>query len=246
MRNISHLTQIPELLNGSDAHAIQSALNKVEYGKRELPVSRRIREENNRQLLQDRLADERTMNDIDDPGSESYAVREPDAFEDMTEQALMSSVGSPSFNRKISLDTPEEDLTPRELKAQQTTRKIINGKLMMLGLGALASGSTAAAIKNTQGDDRDAKVIINPVTGAVVGTGIAAGLGELTGDHLTNAPSREMAVNMSKDRKRGSGSGYQRDGAFERNFGKSTTLRSGSMASVVVFMERPLVLVALP
>lgn len=138
MRNISHLTQIPELLNGSDAHAIQSALNKVEHGKRVLPVSRRIREENNRQLLQDRLADERTMNDIDDPGSGSYAIREPDAFEDMTEQTLMSSVSSPSFNRKVSLDTPEADLTPRELKAQQAKPKIINCKLMMLGLGALA------------------------------------------------------------------------------------------------------------
>ena len=133
MRNISHLTQIPDLLNGSDAHAIQSALNKVEHGKRVLPVSRRIREENNRQLLQDRLADERTMNDIEDPGSGSYAIREPDAFEDMTEQALMSSVGSPSFNRKISFDTPEANLRPCELKGQQATRKIIKGKLMMLG-----------------------------------------------------------------------------------------------------------------
>ena len=221
MRNISRLNQALQLLNGGGSpKQIQSAIDKVDLGRAELPVGTRVREENNRQLLQDRLADERMMNDIDDPWSGAYAVREPDAFEDMTEQALMSAVGSPSFNRKLSLDTPVEEMTPRELKAQQATRKIINDKLMMLGLGALASGSTAAVINNSQGDDHDANVIVNPVTGAVVGTGIAAGLGGLTGYHLTNAPSREMAVEMSKDRKRGSGNGYQRDAAFERDYGK--------------------------
>ena len=107
MRNSSRLTREPELLNGGGAPwQIQSALNKVEHGKRELPVGTSVREENNRQLLQDHLADERTMNDIDDPGSGSYAVREPDAFEDITKQALMSSVGTPFFNCQISLNTP--------------------------------------------------------------------------------------------------------------------------------------------
>lgn len=221
MRNISRLNQALQLLNGGGSpRQIQSALNKVELGRAELPVGTRVREENNRQLLEDRLADERMMNNIDDPWSGSYVMREPDAFEDMTEQALMSSVGSPSFNRKVSLDTPVEEMTPRELKAQQATRKIINDKLMMLGLGALATGSTAAVINNTQGDDRDANLIVNPVTGTVVGTGIAAGLGGLTGYHLSNAPSQAMAVDMAKDRKRGSGSGYERDAAFERDYGK--------------------------
>ena len=37
---------------------------------------------------------------------------------------------------------------------------------------------------------------------------------------MNNTPSREMAVDMSKDRKRGSGSGYERDAAFEKNYGK--------------------------
>ena len=51
-----------------------------------------------------------------------------------------------------------------------------------------AAGSTAAVI-NSQGDDRDANVLINPVTGTLVGTGLAGGLGGLTGYTLTNTPS---------------------------------------------------------
>ena len=221
MRNISRLNQALQLLNGGGSpKQIQSAIDKVELGRRELPVGTRVREENNRQLLQDRLADERMMNDIDDPWSGSYAVREPDAFEDMTEQALMSSIGSPSFNRKVTLETPAAELSPRELKAQQATRKIINNKLAQLGLGGLAAGSTAAVINNSQGDDQDANIIINPVTGTLVGTGLAAGAGGLTGFYMNNTPSAEMALAMAQDRKRGSGSGYERDAAFEKNYGK--------------------------
>ncbi len=75
------------------------------------------------------------INEIADPWSGSYAVRESDAFEDMAEQALMSSVGVPSFNRKVTMETPANELTPRELKAQQATRKLINDKLILLGVG---------------------------------------------------------------------------------------------------------------
>ena len=221
MRNISRLNQALQLLNGGGSpRQIQSAIDKVELGRAELPVGARVREENNRQLLQDRLADERMMNDIDDPWSGSYAVREPDAFEDMAEQALMNSIGSPSFNRKVTLETPAAELSPRELKAQQATRKIINNKLAQLGLGGLAAGSTAAVINNSQGDDQDANVIVNPVTGTIVGTALAGGAGGLTGFYMNNTPSREMAVDMSKDRRRGAGSGYERDVAFEKNYGK--------------------------
>lgn len=221
MRNISRLNQALQLLNGGGSpKQIQSALDKVELGKRELPVGTRVREENNRQLFEDRLADERMMNDIEDPWSGSYAVREPDAFEDMAEQALMSSVGVPSFNRKVTMETPANELTPLEFKAQQATRKIINNKLAQLGLGGLAVGSTAAVINNSQGDDQDANVLINPVTGTLVGTGLAAGVGGLTGFYMNNTPSAEMALAMAQDRKRGLGSGYERDIAFEKNYGK--------------------------
>ena len=50
---------------------------------------------------------------------------------------------------------------------------------MQHGIGGLAVGSTSAIINNSQGDDRDANVIINPVTGTLVGNGLAAGAGGL-------------------------------------------------------------------
>ncbi|QNJ25148.1 hypothetical protein SynSYN20_00806 [Synechococcus sp. SYN20] len=224
MRNISRLNQALQLLNGGGSpRQIQSAIDKIDLDQRYLPGGTNVRELQNQQMLRERLDDERLMEEIADPWTGSYTTRDADAFEDMAERTLMDQVGVPSLNsnnRKVSMNTPAAELTPRELKAQQATRKIIDDKLMMLGLGALASGSTAAVINNSQGDDRDANVIVNPVTGTVVGTGIAAGLGGLTGYHLSNAPSREMAVDMAKDRKRGSGSGYERDAAFEKNYGK--------------------------
>ena len=224
MRNISRLNQALQLLNvGGSPRQIRSAIDKVDLDQRYLPGGTNVRELQNQQMLRERLDDERMMEEIADPWTGSYTAREADAFEDMAERTLMDQVGAPSLNpnnRKISLDTPVEELTPRELKAQQATRKIIDDKLMMLGLGALATGSTAAVINNSQGDDRDANLILNPVTGTLVGTGLAAGAGGLVGYNLSNAPSREMAVEMSKDRKRGSGNGYQRDAAFERDYGK--------------------------
>lgn len=224
MRNISRLDQALKLLNGGGApRQIQSAIDKAAVGVSDLPRSGSFaREDINKQMLEQRLDAERDLNMVEDPWTGTYEtyVPEQDGLDLMREQALMESVALPSTNRKISLDTPVEELTPRELKAQQATRKIIDDKLMMLGLGALASGSTAAVINNSQGDDRDANLILNPVTGTLVGTGLAAGAGGLVGYNLSNAPSREMAVEMSKNRKRGSGNGYQRDAAFERDYGK--------------------------
>ena len=224
MRNISRLNQALQLLNGSGSpRQIQSAIDKVDLDQRYLPGGTNVRELQNQQLLRERLDDERLMEEIADPWSGSYTTREADAFEDMAERTLMDQVGVPSLNpnnRKVTMETPANELTPRELKAQQATRKIINNKLAQLGLGGLAAGSTAAVINNSQGDDQDANVIINPVTGTLVGTGIAGGLGGLTGFYMNNTPSAEMALAMAQDRKRGSGSGYERDMAFEKNYGK--------------------------
>ena len=224
MRNISRLTKALELLNGGGSpRQIQSALDQVNVGQRALPGGTNVRELKASEQIQNQLSDDRMMDNISDPWDGSYTSRDSDVFEQMQEQSIMERIGLPSLgsgNSRVSLTTPPRDLSPAELRAQQATRDIINNKLMQLGLGGLAAGSTAAVINNQQGDDRDANVILNPVTGAVVGTGIAAGLGGLTGYHLTNAPSREMAVDMSKDRKRGSGNGYQRDAAFERDYGK--------------------------
>lgn len=224
MRNLARLDQAMALLNGGGSpKQIRSAIDKIDINQRYLPGGTNVRELQNQQMLRERLDDERLVEEIADPWSGSYTTRDADAFEDMAERTLMDQVGVPSLNpnnRKISLDTPAAHLSPGELKAQQATKQIIDNKLMMLGLGALASGSTAAVINNTQGDDRDANIVLNPVTGTLVGTGIAAGLGGLTGYHLTNAPSRAMAVDMAKDRKRGSGSGYERDAAFERDNGR--------------------------
>ena len=224
MRNLSRLDQALQLLNGGGSpRQIQSALDQVSVGQRALPGGTNVRELANEQQLKDRLSDELLMDSVTDPWEGSYTVREPDAFEQMDEQRLMESVGMPSFgsgNPRVTLTTPASDLSPAELRAQQATRDIINNKLMQLGLGGLAVGSTAAVINNQQGDDEDANLILNPVTGALVGTGIAAGGGGLAGFYMNNTPSREMAVDMSKDRKRGSGSGYERDAAFEKNYGK--------------------------
>ena len=224
MLNLSRLNQAMELLNGGGSpRQIQSALNQVSLDQRSLPGGTNVRELQNQQMLRDRLADDRLIGEISDPWSGSYTTREADVFEDMADRSVMDQISVPSFNpnnRKVSLDTPAAELSPRELKAPQATRKIIDDKLMMLGLGALATGSTAAVINNTQGDDKDANIILNPVTGTLVGTGLAAGAGGLVGYNLSNTPSREMAVDMSKDRKRGTGNGYQRDAAFERDCGK--------------------------
>ena len=224
MRNLSRLNKAMELLNGGGSpRQIQSALNQVSLDQRSLPGGTNVRELQNQQMLRERLNDERLVDEISDPWSGSYSTREADVFEDMAERTLMDQVGVPSFNpnnSKVSLDTLVVELSPRELKAQQATRKIINDKLMLLGLGALATGSTAAVINNSQGDDQGADIIVNPVTGTLVGTGLAAGAGGLAGFYMNNTPSREMAVDMSKDRKRGSGNGYQRDAAFERDYGR--------------------------
>lgn len=224
MRNISRLNQALQLLNGGGSpRQIQSALNQVDLGQRALPAGTNVRELVNERQLQQRLGEERMMDNIADPWDGSYVYREPDAFEEMTERALMDQLDIPSLNpknRRVTLDAPASDLSPAELRAQQATRQIINNKLMQLGLGGLAVGSTAAVINNSQGDDRDANIILNPVTGAVVGTGLAAGTGGLIGYHLNNTPSRAMAVDMAHDRKRGSGSSYDRDAAFERDYGR--------------------------
>jgi hypothetical protein len=224
MRNFSRMQQALELLQGGGSpRQIQSALDRVDLGQRALPSGQKVRELNNSERFQNQLSDDRMMENISDPWDGSYTSRDSDVFEQLQEQSMMERFGLPSFgsgNSRVSLSTPPRELSPAELKAQQATRDIINNKLMQIGLGGLAAGSTAAVINNQQGDDKDSSIILNPVTGAVVGTGIAAGLGGLTGYHLTNAPSREMALDMSKDRKRGSGNGYQRDAAFERDYGK--------------------------
>lgn len=224
MRNISPLNQALQLLNGGESpRQIQSVLDQVNVGQRALPGGTNVRELDNERQLQDRLADERLMDSVTDPWEGSYTVREPDAFEQMDEQRLMDSIGMPSFgsgNSRVSLTTPASELSAAELRAQQATRDIINKKLMQLGLGGLAVGSTAAVINNQQGDDRDANLILNPVNGSLVGTGVAAGLGGLTGYTLNNTPSAAMALDMARDRKRGSGSSYERDAAFERDYGR--------------------------
>lgn len=224
MSNLSRLDQALQLLNGGGSpRQIQSALDHMNVGQRALPGGTNVRELANERLLKDRLSDERLMDSVTDPWEGSYTVREPDAFEQMDEQRLMDSIGMPSFgsgNSRVSLTTPSSELSPAELRAQQATRDIINKKLMQLGLGGLAIGSTAAVINNQQGDDRGPNLILNPVTGSLVGTGIAAGLGGLTGYTLNNTPSAAMALDMARDRKRGSGSSYERDAAFDKNYGK--------------------------
>ena len=52
-----------------------------------------------------------------------------------------------------------------------------------MGLGGLAVGSTAAVINNSQGDDRAASVILNLVTGTLLGTGLAAAAGLVGYNH---------------------------------------------------------------
>ena len=224
MRNPSRLNQALQLLHcGGSPRQIQSALDQVNVGQRALPTGQRVQELNNSERFQNQLSDDRMMDNISDPWDGSYTSGGPDVFEQMQEQSIMDRIGLPSFgsgNPRISLNTPPRELSPAELRAQQATKKIINDKLMLLGLGALATGSTAAVINNRQGDDKNANIILNPVTGAVVGTGLAAGAGGLAGFYMNNTPSREMAVDMSRDRKRGSGNGYQRDAAFERDYGK--------------------------
>ena len=135
------------------------------------------------------------MSEIEDPWSDSYAVHKPDAFDDMAEQALMNSVGIPSFNRKATIETPATELTPRERKAQEATKKIIIINMMQLGLGGLAIGSTATVNRNSQSDDQDVNILINPVTGTLVKTGIAGGLGRLIGyQSRNNSPIRTTLV----------------------------------------------------
>ena len=142
MRNLSRLNQALQLLNGGGSpRQIQSAIDKVDLDQRYLPGGTNVRELQNQQLLRERLDDERLMEEIADPWFGSYTTREADAFEDMAERTLMDQVGVPSLNpsnRKVTLETPVNELTPRELKAQQATRKIINNKLAQLGLGGLA------------------------------------------------------------------------------------------------------------
>ncbi len=85
----------------------------------------------------------------------------------------------------------------------------------------LPSGPLADAWRRT----RETSPLISPLRKSqidilVVGTGLAAGTGGLIGYHLNNTPSRAMAVDMAHDRKRGSGSSYERDAAFERDYGR--------------------------
>lgn len=87
--------------------------------------------------------------------------------------------------------------------------------------------------------------MLNSVTGTLVGTGLAASDGDLTGFDMHNTPSREMAVDMSQERNRGSGNWYQRNAAFERDFGKKYDLRVKSVPFVAFFVEPVLLLVAL-
>ena len=56
-------------------------------------------------------------------------------------------------------------------------------------MGALATGGTDALI-NAQQSDENGNILINPVTGTVVGTGIAADVGGLTGYTLGSTPQR--------------------------------------------------------
>ena len=87
--------------------------------------------------------------------------------------------------------------------------------------------------------------MLNSVTGTLVGTGLAASYSALSGFDMNNTPSREMAVDMSKERNRGSGNRYQRNAAFERDFGKKYDLRVKSVPFIAVFVEPVLLLVAL-
>ena len=120
------------------------------------------------------------------------------------------------------MDTPVEALTPMELKAQQATQAIINNKLAQLGMSALATGGTAALINVQQGDD-NGNVLINPVTGTVVGTGVAAGMGGLTGYALSSGPSAQMMKGMQADYRRTPGKGYERDENYVRQYGKKNS-----------------------
>ena len=63
--------------------------------------------------------------------------------------------------------------------------------------------------------------------------------GFLIGYHLTNAQAREMTVDMSKDRKRGSGSDYDVMLPSRKTTTKSTTVKLESVVSEVDFVEHP-------
>ena len=163
------------------------------------------------------------MDSVIDSWEGSYTIRKTDPFEHIDEQRLMDSIGLPSFssgNSDVTLTVPRRELSQAVLNARQATRQIINIKLMQLGIGGLAVGSTAAVINNSQSHDQDANVIINPFPGTLVGNELAAGAGNLAGFQMSNTPSAEIAMAMAKDRKRGSGSGYDRDAACEKKYSK--------------------------
>ena len=130
-----------------------------------------VRELANKRQLQDRWPDERFMDSVIDSWEGSYTIRKTDPFEHIDEQRLMDSIGLPSFssgNSDVTLTVPRRELSQAVLNARQATRQIINIKLMQLGIGGLAVGSTAAVINNSQSHDQDANVIINPFPGTLV------------------------------------------------------------------------------
>lgn len=208
MRNLKQLSEAISLLHsGAPPYKITAAFKTTD--DHVIPLSRKVDEYQQRRRLENQLIDERydlgdTDNDID-------------IFEQLREEELLNGINRP---RRVSLTTPPQELTGPELRARKATRAIIDNKLMQLGLGALATGSTTAVINNIQGDDEDANIIFNPVTSTAIATGLGVGGGGLIGYHLNNAPTKQMAVEMVNDRKRGSGSGYERDAAFERDYGK--------------------------
>ena len=223
MRNLGRLDKALQLLNaGAPRQDIVKAIDRSSVSTNLLPTDSRSRELIEREMMHKRLSEER-YEGVADPWAGAYTADLPieDGLEMMAERAVQERLGIPSMNprNKVTLDTPVKDLTPSEQRAQRMTQEIINDKLKQLGLGALATGGTAALINAQQGDSNPLETVVD-TAGGLVGTGLAVGAGGLAGYHLSNAPSPEMALAMSQDRKRGSGNGYQRDAAFERDYGR--------------------------
>lgn len=164
---------------------------------------------------------------VDDPWSGSYSAPAVDGLDDIDIANLQARYdrdanrsGKAEVNKgQSSFGIPVEQLSPMELSARAATQRIINNKLTQLGLASLAVGGTAAVINGQQGDD-NGNLLFNPVTGALVSTGIAGGLGGVVGARMGDVRESYYTpeVLSQMDKQYGGEGSYAIDAAFDKRY----------------------------
>ena len=191
------------------------------------PNIRRLREQDASAASLKEARDIDGMNMVDDPWSGSYSAPAVDDLDDIDIANLQARInrdanrsGQAEVNKgQFSFGAPVEQLSPMELSARAATQRIINNKLSQLGLASLAVDGTAAAINGQQGDD-NGNLLINPVTGALVSTGVAGGLGGVVGARMGDVRESYYTpeVLSQMDKQYGGEGSYARDAAFDKRY----------------------------